>query len=208
MDIIEGGYIMNNELRIRVEKRMAKESLTWKKLGEILGISRTTLHRFSSNSDEGISRRNLLKLESYVNDDKSYAQNIEMVNLGQVRVEKNVYDYIKRAADRDQTDIPTVLRKVLNDVVDNDYLWKSMTDHLMVTERAVRDVIQSLLIPFIKTQDKVLDNIDAQTFYLEEMIGRYLLKNYLDPEAQVRYQNTKQSLIELFFDVKYDRKKD
>ena len=195
-----------NDLIEQVKRRMVRENLSYARLTEITGLSKATIQRFMNG--ENSSKRTIVKLQEYVEDTKSYSRVVEMVNLGQLRVEKDIYDYIKRAADRDQTEIPNVLRKVLRDVVDNDYLWKTMSDHIMVTERAVKNVVQTILIPFIKTQDKVLNNIDAQTFYLEEMIGRYLLKNYLDPEAQVRYQDTKQSLIESFFDAKFDHKKD
>jgi len=197
---------MDKELRKQVIERMAREDLSITKLGEILNLSRSTISRLVNEGT--ISKRNRIKLQAYVDDAKSYLQTVEMVNVGQIRIEREVYDYIKRFADNESADLTVVIRKILRDAADNDYLWKSMTDHLLMTERAVGNVIQKILIPFIKTQDKVLDNIDSQAFWLEEMIGRFLLDNYLDPITQEKYQEVKSDITQAYMDRKYDRKND
>lgn len=108
-----------------------------------------------------------------------------MINIGQVKIPKNQYDYIKRRAEDQGGQVIDVVRAIIESVVENDYLWKSFSDHINLTERAVNSSIENKVIPFIKMQDKNLEQIEKRL----ELTIELLLRTYEDYNDVVEKSN-------------------
>lgn len=195
-----------NELRKNVIARMDREAVSIVELSKISGLNRKTLQRFLYAASN-ISTTTELSLVQFVEYPGSYRDTEDMVNVGQVRVPKEHYDYLKRHADEGEVSVAEVLRRVIENTVVNDYLWKSLDEHVNVTERAVRNTMSNTLIPFIRQQDKELNSIGNQVLFLEELVLQICSEKPSDPVMRERIKNIKNQMYEIADDQRYKRKK-
>lgn len=195
-----------NELRKNVIARMERESVSIVELSKITGLNRKTLQRFLYAASN-ISTTTELSLLQFVEYPGSYRDTEDMINVGQVRVPKEHYDYLKRHADEGEVSVAEVLRRVIENTVVNDYLWKSLDEHVNVTERAVRNTMSNTLIPFIRQQDKELNSIGNQVLFLEELVLQICSEKPSDPVMRERIKNIKNQMYEIADEQRYKRKK-
>lgn len=146
------------ELKRKLEQRMLKENLSISSVAKHTKLSRRTITNFIKKGK--CSNRTLNILTAFVERLEPYNKKNQYVNIGQVKVPQEHYDYLKRYADTNNATLADVVRKVIADVVDNEMLWKGLTDYMEITERAFNRAISKRIIPFIKIQDDHIKNIE------------------------------------------------
>lgn len=183
---------------------MEKERLSLSEVAKITDLNRKTLQRFIY-SNSNISNTTQDALIRFVEYSGSYSDNEEMINIGQIRIPQAHYDYLKRHAEESDISVVEVLRRVIENVVDNDYLWKSFEEQLNITERALKTTMSNTMIPFIKQQDKEIAFVGNQVMYIEELLLRLFDKNSKDFREQL--VPVKERMFEIGDDRRYKRKK-
>lgn len=182
-------------MKNRVLDRMKSEGLTVVDLVEITGISRRTINRFL-HGEKDASKRTLEAMQSFIDYLGKYKEKNHLVNLGQIRIPKEHYDYLKRRADVDDVAVVEVVRYIIEQVVENDFLWKAFSEHINITEQAVKNVISNILIPFLRVQDKSLLSLEKQTAWIEELFIKGIYKNTNDPVVRGRIESSKETIFE------------
>ena len=190
-------------MRNLVNKKMKDENISVSELCLLLNISRQTYYTFMEGKK--VSERVIDKFEKYLNDKVSGKVPESMINIGQVRIPQSHYDYLKRHAEESDISVAEVLRRVIENVVDNDYLWKSFEEQLNITERALKTTMSNTMIPFIKQQDKEIAFVGNQVMYIEELLLRLFDKNNKDYREQL--VPVKERMFEIGDDRRYKRKK-
>ncbi len=190
-------------MRNLVNKKMKDENISVSELCLLLNISRQTYYTFMEGKK--VSERVIDKFEKYLNDKVSGKVPESMINIGQVRIPQSHYDYLKRHAEESDISVDEVLRRVIENVVDNDYLWKSFEEQLNITERALKTTMSNTMIPFIKQQDKEIAFVGNQVMYIEELLLRLFDKNNKDYREQL--VPVKERMFEIGDDRRYKRKK-
>ncbi len=203
-DFATGGNM--NELREKLINRMEKEKLNVSEVSNITGLNRKTLQRFLYTSTN-ISKSTSATLSGFVDYPGKYKEVEEMINVGQVRIPKAHYEYLKRHAEEDGVSVIEVLRRVVENVVENDYLWKSFDEHLNITERSLKTTMSKTMIPFIRQQDKEIAFIGNYVMYLEELIFRLCSKDHSDKEFRKSMKVIKDSMFEIGDNKRYKRTK-
>lgn len=150
----------NRKLINDVKKRMLRENLSITNVSEITKLSRRTIQRFLTEGNA--STRTIESLTAFVNKVEPYSLVSKLVNVGQVRVPQEHFDYIKRYADSNGVTMQEVFRKMVADMVDHELLWKGLNDYMEITERAVGRVLSKRIIPFIKIQDEHIKNMEIE----------------------------------------------
>lgn len=190
-------------MRSLVNEKMKDENISVSELCLLLNISRQTYYTFMEGKK--VSERVIDKFEKYLNDKVSGKAPESMINIGQVRIPQSHYDYLKRHAEESDISVAEVLRRVIENVVDNDYLWKSFEEQLNITERALKTTMSNTMIPFIKQQDKEIAFVGNQVMYIEELLLRLFDKNSKDFREQL--VPVKERMFEIGDDRRYKRKK-
>lgn len=190
-------------MRSLVNEKMKNENISVSELCLLLNISRQTYYTFMEGKK--VSERVIDKFEKYLNDKVSGKVQESMINIGQVRIPQSHYDYLKRHAEESDISVAEVLRRVIENVVDNDYLWKSFEEQLNITERALKTTMSNTMIPFIKQQDKEIAFVGNQVMYIEELLLRLFDKNNKDFREQL--VPVKERMFEIGDDRRYKRKK-
>lgn len=190
-------------MRSLVNEKMKDENISVSELCLLLNISRQTYYTFMEGKK--VSERVIDKFEKYLNDKVSGKVPESMINIGQVRIPQSHYDYLKRHAEESNISVVEVLRRVIENVVDNDYLWKSFEEQLNITERALKTTMSNTMIPFIKQQDKEIAFVGNQVMYIEELLLRLFDKNSKDFREQL--VPVKERMFEIGDDRRYKRKK-
>ncbi len=186
-----------------VKKRLKKENISIRELSEITNLSEATLYRYFEGTK--CSKKTRLIMDEFIEFAGTYKSVEEMVNIGQVRIPQSHYDYLKRHAEESDISVAEVLRRVIENVVDNDYLWKSFEEQLNITERALKTTMSNTMIPFFKQQDKEIAFVGNQVMYIEELLLRLFDKNSKDFREQL--VPVKERMFEIGDDRRYKRKK-
>ncbi|QIK57024.1 helix-turn-helix transcriptional regulator [Erysipelothrix sp. HDW6A] len=188
-----------------VKKRMDKENLTIVELSNITGLSRTTLYSFFEKNRVG--KGTIEKLEKFLEFSGSYRKVEDTINIGQLRIPKEHYDYLNRFAEEQGVSILDMVRLTIENTVENDYLWKSFSDHINLTEKAVRNVMTKVFIPFIKQQDKTINNIENLLEYVEELVIQQGWKDHSNPELREQFKLLKEQSFKRTDARRYKRTK-
>ena len=170
-------------LKNELLERMQLENLSQREISKITKLSNNTISRFLKG--ESVNQNSLEIIKKFVAYEGKYKSTERMINIGQVKIPKNQYDYIKRRAEDQGGQVIDVVRAIIESVVENDYLWKSFSDHINLTERAVNSSIENKVIPFIKMQDKNLEQIEKRL----ELTIELLLRTYEDYNDVVEKSN-------------------
>lgn len=195
-----------NKLVTAVKERMEKEGISVVALSDITKLSRRTVNRFLFESNT-YSDKTQSAMQQFIDYPGKYITSEEMINVGQVRILKAHYEYLKRHAEEEGVSVIEVLRRVVENVVENDYLWKSFDEHLNITERALKKTMSKTMIPFIRQQDKEIAFIGNYVMYLEELIFRLCSKDHSDKEFRKSMKAIKDSMFEIGDNKRYKRTK-
>lgn len=182
------------ELREKVLYRINIEELSIRETATIINIDRKTLNRFLKGGT--VSETTINKINNFVKYEGKYKEAEQLVNLGQIRIPKEHYDYLKRRADVDDVAVVEVVRYIIEQVVENDFLWKAFSEHINITEQAVKNVVSNILIPFLRVQDKSLLSLEKQTAWIEELFIKGIYKNTNDPAVRGRIESSKETIFE------------
>lgn len=195
-----------DKLVTAVKDRMEKEVISVVALSDITKLSRRTVNRFLFESNT-CSDKTRSAMQQFIDYPGKYITSEEMINVGQVRIPKAHYEYLKRHAEEEGVTVIEVLRRVVENVVENDYLWKSFDEHLNITERALKTTMSKTMIPFIRQQDKEIAFIGNYVMYLEELIFRLCSKDHSDKEFRKSMKVIKDSMFEIGDTKRYKRTK-
>lgn len=194
-----------SKLLEEVKERMNDENISVIQLTEITNLGRATIHRFLSG--EEVSKRTEVALDDFVKFSGKYKTVSETINIGQLRIPKEHYDYLNRYAEEQGVSILDMVRLTIENTVENDYLWKSFSDHINLTEKAVRNVMTKVFIPFIKQQDKTINNIENLLEYVEELVIQQGWKDHSNPELREQFKLLKEQSFKRTDARRYKRTK-
>lgn len=162
---------MNNldDLRERVKRRRDEDQITLEQLAEAINISLSTVNRFLVNK-KSIQYLTIQVFEKYANGEMNISVERRTFYLPKIRVTENVRNYFELEAKKNKTTLSTIINKYLVDVVENNYLVEEFGKHVIMTERAMGNVIDKMLVPYMKVINKNYDQVQIHMNFLAEII--------------------------------------